>query len=801
MSDGQPLPPFMMDVLNDVRIVDFSTGISGAYATKLFVDAGADVVKVEGPGGDPYRRCSESLRTGDGADSALFRYLNAGKSSVIGVPGEAHIDRLVDMADLLVESFVPRPAAIVEARENHPALVVLSLTPWGTQGPWRDRVANDFIVQAESGSIAIHGHPDEVPYQIGGRLGEWCAGTFGAVGALAAVSRARRTGGGEHVDCSWQAATTYATSVALDAHFAVMGEPMLDKPARYVDLPSIEPTSDGWVGFALFSRTQFENFLLLIERPDLLADEQLFVPANRRANRAAWDAIVHGWTKQHTTAEVVELGSALRIPVTAVNDARAVLEHSHFRERGVFVRSDDGAFEQPLPPFLFNGRRISPPKPAPALGEHTSLIQGRWSPRVRPALRSERLLLPYARLRVLDATSNWAGPAVGQAFAALGADVIHVESIGRIDQARGTHMAPHANEPQWWERSGSWLSKNTNKRSLTLDLAAPEGRELFAALLGHCDVLVENYSPRVFEGFGFGVDAVKAINPGIVYARLPAFGLSGPWRDRTGFSQTMEQATGLAWLTGHPSGSPRILNGPCDPIAGYHTAFAVMVGLAERERTGLGTFIESPMAEAVLNVAAAQIVDHAYGTDQHRSGNRSPHAAPQGIYRCVGNEDWLALSIETDTQWKSLKAVLGSPTWAEDPSLDDADGRASVHDLIDTHLSEWARGSDLESLVAELAASGVPVGRVVDPRLMSQHPQLVAHGHYEMVDHQVAGSHLLPSVPFRFRGVERFTRSPAPLLGEHNDAVLRELLNLDEEAIEGLRNRAVIGDWPAGVVR
>ena len=158
-----------------------------------------------------------------------------------------------------------------------------------------------------------------------------------------------------------------------------------------------------------------------------------------------------------------------------------------------------------------------------------------------------------------------------------------------------------------------------------------------------------------------------------IYLRMPAFGLTGPWRERPGFAQTMEQLTGMAWITGHLDDQPRIMRGPCDPIAGLHGAIALMVALWERERTGEGVFVESTMVEAALNCAAEQIIEYtAYGNVMMRSGNRSPHAAPQGVYACPGFEQWLAISVATDEQWEGLRRALGSPAWADDPALVDS---------------------------------------------------------------------------------------------------------------------------------
>ena len=213
----------------------------------------------------------------------------------------------------------------------------------------------------------------------------------------------------------------------------------------------------------------------------------------------------------------------------------------------------------------------------------------------------------------------------------------------------------------------------------------------------------------MLEQFGLGWKRIQALNPRAILVRMPAFGLTGPWRDHTGFAQTMEQLTGLAWLTGHRDDQPCIQRGPCDPLAGMHAAFAVLLALARREATGEGCHVEMAMVEAALNAAAEALVEHsAHGARLGRDGNRSPGAAPQGLYPCRGSEQWLALSIATDEQWQALVRALGAPAWATDPALAGAAGRRAAHDAIDARLRAWAAARDLAATVEALVAAGIP---------------------------------------------------------------------------------------------
>jgi crotonobetainyl-CoA:carnitine CoA-transferase CaiB-like acyl-CoA transferase len=353
---------------------------------------------------------------------------------------------------------------------------------------------------------------------------------------------------------------------------------------------------------------------------------------------------------------------------------------------------------------------------------------------------------------------------------------------------------------QWWEYSSIFLSANTNKRGLTLDLTSPAGIAVAKRLIAVSDVVVENFTPRVMANFGLDWMALHDINPRLILVRMPAFGLTGPWRDHTGFAQTMEQVTGLAWVTGYADDQPRIQRGPSDPNAGMHAAFALLVALAERDATGRGQHVEVTMIEAALNSAAEQVIEYTgYGNLLEREGNRSPYAAPQNLYACRGTEQWLALSVATDGQWEALKTVLGRPAWADDPRLSSHAGRRDAHDLLDKQLSAWTRGQDLDTTVDRLVDAGVPAGRVVDPRATAVHPQLSARHFHERIDHPVVGTHPVAGPPFRFASVERWLRRPAPTVGQHNDEILKGLLGMTQSEVDSLEAAGVIGTWPKGL--
>ena len=802
--------------LAGLRVLDFSTQIAGPYCSKLLVDAGATVVKVEPSGGDPLRRWSATSADLGDSDSALFRYLNGGKQSVVGTSTDPGVGALLAQADLVIEAHGLATDAgerldVDALRAHRPDLVVVSITPYGLSGPWAGRTATEFTLQAESGSLGIRGVMGGSPFQAGGRITEWAAGTYAAAAALPLVLHARATGRGRHIDVSMlETANMVFTNFSDTMNRLLNGGP---GPAEHaflaptVETPSVERTADGWVGFCTNARRQFDDFLRLLDRPDLVGDEELASVFGRMVRFEEWTDLVTESCARRGTAELVERAAELRIPVTPVGDAATVLGNEQNVARGVFVDSADGRFQQPRRPWRLDDRDPPAPLAAPRLAGPSGAVGfGPMDPipMIASAGPDE---LPLRGLRVLDLTAWFAGPAATHLLACMGAEVIHVESARRPDGMRGIGVMMAGNYEQHWEASPHFLQANTNKAGLALDLVEPDGFAIMERLISLADVVVENYTPRVLDGFGLTWDLVRDLNPTAVMVRMPAFGLTGPWRDRPGFAQTVEQFSGLAWITGFPGDQPRIPRGPCDPLAGMHAAFATITALVERERTGRGHLVESTLAETTLAVAAEQTLEwSAYGRAMQRDGNRSALAAPQGLYPCEPGasptDAWVAVSVTNDDEWASLRVVLGDPMWATDERFATAAGRRVHHDELDERISEWTSQRTSGAVVALLRDAGLTASMVTDAsRVFEVNPQMDARGFVEAPDHPVVGAMPLATLPFRVDGVDHWFRSPAPTLGRDNDMLLQGLLGMTTDELDALRDAGVISDRPASSPR
>ncbi len=748
-------------IYDGLQVVDLSIGIAGGYCSKLLTDLGAEVTKVEPPGGDPLRRYSASGSVGrDGdPDGVLFRYLHTSQRSVLG---DASLEGRVRAADVVIESFVPGAAEAMGIVGVAP--VTVSISPLGRGGPDSELMLTEAVLQARSGSLSNHGHMDRAPLTVGGRLGEYVTGAFAALGAMTAWRRATRTGEPEHVDVSMLEAMqlTLVTAPTLMARF-----PGGRKLAfRWVMLPGNEPTRDGqYVGITAVTKTNWLSLLRAIGRDDLAGDEELATMLGRFVRAKEVNEIVRGWTMQFDADEVVERCAAERVPAAALGNGLTLPEFEQLVERDVFVRQPGAGFLRPRAPFRFSRVPDREMTPAPRLGEHAvdPIPAARQRAR-RPDADGDR---PLAGITVLDFTAFWSGPYATSWLSAMGAEVIKVESLQRPDGIRFSAAVKPKDDPRYYEQSALFAATNLGKLGITLDLGQPEGLDLARRLIGTVDVVCENFTPRVMDGFGLDDAAVRAIKPDVVYLRLPAFGLTGPWRDRPGFAQTMEQMTGMAWVTGYEGGPPIIPGGFVDPAVGVHAALAVVAALEHRDRTGEGQLVEMPMIEVAASMTAEQVAEQsAYGVLLERRGDG-------GVYRCADDEDgerWIAVDLDGDPMASDARA-----TWCGERSPEEA--------------------------ARELLSDGIAAAPMVAAYAALDDPQLQARGFFEPVEHPVVGEHDYPGWPMRFSaGPRRYWREPAPLLGQHTDDVLRDRLGLTDTDLADLRAKHVIGTEPLGTV-
>lgn len=789
--------------LDGFTVIDLSTGIAGAYCSRLLSDGGAHVIKVEPPQGDPLRRWSAS-GADTGEDGALFSFLAGAKHSVVAEPGAEFVGALLAGADAVVWS---RGSAVAEhvtperLRHDHPHLIVTAITPFGLDGPWHDRAATEFTLQAWSGGVfgIGRGSPDLPPVFVGGQVGEYLAGAYASAMTLTSWFARRNGAAGDLLDLSMLETQILGLTYYPVTYFEMLGRPWRD--ARKVTVPGIASAKDGLVDVGCGTAQQWFDLCAMTGHPEWI-DEESPLTITEQANERAED--IYAWVKDHTVEEIRDLATAFRIPNAPVANGANVTELDHFVERKSFVTNPRAGFTQPDRPYRLHPVELRPPGSAPRLGEHTEQYRSSAPPaRPAPADGDRTEALPFSGLRVLDLTTFWAGPSCTHPLAMLGAEVIHVESARRPDGTRLIAGIP-ASEPQWWERSPIFSALNTNKSGLTVDLQQETGRDVLRKLIATADVIVENFTPRVLEQIGLDFDTVRALQPGAIMVRMPGFGLDGPWRDNPAFAYVIEAASGVSWLTGFPERNPYEPYSVGDPNAGVHALNALLLALEHRNRTGEGVLVEASMVDAALSIAAEQVIEYsAYGALLQREGNRGPTAAPQNLYRTADVDEfgrldcWVAIAVATDGQWEALRDALGAPAWASDPALATAAGRREQHDAIDARLGAWCAERSGEAIVDLLWPVGVPVAKAMQPHRQAELAQLAHRGFFEEVAHPVNPAVRHSTLPVRSaRGPKRFHRRPAPLLGEHNHELLREV-GYSAAQIAELEADGIIGNTPS----
>lgn len=407
--------------------------------------------------------------------------------------------------------------------------------------------------------------------------------------------------------------------------------------------------------------------------------------------------------------------------------------------------------------------------------------------------------LPLAGVRVLDGSNTYAGPTCGRILADLGAEVIHVEAMQRLDAVRLIIFPENRAREDYWNTGAYFMKRNLGKKDITLDLTKLEGVAAFKAVAAHCDVMLESFAPRVMRRFGLGYEDVRVVRPEIIYCSLSGYGQSGPYRDWIAFGMGLEPASGISQLTGYPGGDPmRSGISLTDPLTGLSAAVAVLAALHHRRRTGEGQYIDLSEHEAAIPLVAGALLDYQMnGRRPERRGNRSAGAAPQGVYPCAGEDEWIAITCRTDAEWRSLCAATGHPEWADDARFADLPVRHANHDALDALIAAWTRGREKLAAMELLQHAGVPAGAVLHGRDLLVNEHLKARGLFDIVERPDIGPKPFPrQLPVHFSKFQARAQGPSPRLGEHNDEVLSTLGGLSADEIAKLREDGVIGDHP-----
>ncbi|MBU3871047.1 CoA transferase [Streptomyces sp. 4503] len=760
-----------------VRVVELSSPCT-RFAGRLLVGLGYEVVLVEPEEGDPTRR----ELNGD-----AFVHWHAGKRSVTPA-SPAELRRLVEGADVLLDG---TPDGAPEAVAGLDHLVHVRVTPFGTVGPRSHWQGTDLVVAALGGMLAQVGDPDGPPLRLPENQAEQLAGVHAAIAALLGL-RARRTGPGQLADVSAQACTAAALEAGTLAYLHEDRVP--GRPGRVHPLVphGLFRAADGYLGGGLGGSPRMWDALLVWLREEGaeadLAEPRWQDPVERKKYQEHVFEVVQDFAGRWPKAEFAELAQSRKLPWAAVDLPHEMPGNPQLAARGFFLRAG-GRTDLGFPFAFPDGHRVKELDVPERGADQRLLREHRPAPRV-PAASAEPARPALDGIRVLDLTWVLAGPYCTKVLADHGADVIKVESLGRPDPtrfapfmhlSRGPHTDPNTN--------GYFNEVNRNKRSLALDTRTEDGIAVLRDLIASCDVLVENFSATVMTKLGLGYDTLREINPRLVYVSMSGMGHSGPRSGWVSYADTVSASSGLTGLTGWgPDDVVGVIYGHGDIVAGLQAALATTAALEHRERTGRGQHIDLSQLEAIAAHMGTSLLNPV-----EPAGNSDPRWSPQGVYRCLGADRWLAVSVRDDTEWARLCTVIGHPDLATDERTRTAADRAHHAELVDEALATWARTLPADAAAELLQERGIPAGAVQDGRdLVEQDPQLRARGFYVRAQHPVAGAFLHEGPPIRLTRTPGGVRTAAPVLGADTDDVLRDVAGLPPERIRELREREVL---------
>ncbi len=392
-------------------------------------------------------------------------------------------------------------------------------------------------------------------------------------------------------------------------------------------------------------------------------------------------------------------------------------------------------------------------------------------------------------IRFADLTWAGAGPFCTKIFSDFGAEVIKIESTIRLDSVRTG--GPFKDRTFGLNRSGYFASRNSGKKSVVLDVKSEQGRQQVIDLIRQSDVVSNNFGPGAMDRMGLSYETVREIKPDIVYLSMPMYGEAGPRAELLGVGMTISAVTGLMWSTGYKADDPvgPGTHYPDHAANPYHAAFAVLAALRRRRLTGMGAKIDLSQVESTINFIGPAVVRCAMeGKDRPQTGNASDEAAPHGIYRCAGDDSWLAVTVTTDEEWHRLSGIIGLK---DDRRFATAAGRIANRAGIDHALGDWLQARDAAAEEAHLRAAGVPAAIVASSRhLVEQDSQLAARGYWQRVEHPELGNSLYASPPYRIDG-ERVDLARPPLLGEHTRDILSTLLGRTDKELDDLEQAGV----------
>lgn len=792
--------------LSGIRVVDLTVE-KGELCGRLLSDLGAEVIRVEQPGGSPSRAMPPTV----GDHSLFFTFRNAGKLGVVvdltDAADRERLHHLLARSDVVIDSAEPgaRPDGLDadELAARHPHLVVCSITGYGRSGPYAGRDVPNAVIDATCGMAFKAGLADREPLLPPGNIADDTASMHAAFAVLCALWQRHDSGAGQVIDLSVNEAAAQITDWSLPnwTRSADAGMPSGDSRIGAGPVYTILPCKDGYVRLVIIAVRHWHAMRAWLGEPDYLQDPELDTFLGRMMIA---DAVLNPLYAEHFAEmgmlEVAEECQRRGIVCTPVLKPDDVLANPHFEARGSFDAvelPDGGSMKLASGFFEIDGERVGPTGPPPGIGEHQALLDdlavgpldpapagppGRGGLADGPPEVPQR---PLAGIKVMDFGHGGVGVETGRLFADYGADVVKIESRRYFDFIRtvlGGEMSP------------SFASSSRSKRSFGIDAKTPEGVELIKTMARSTDLVIENNSTGIMDALGLGYRDLSAVNPDLVMMSSQLMGSRGPWAAWSGYGPNTQVSGGMTHLWNYsdadePAGSMSIFP---DHFAGRTGAVAALAGLLARRRAETGMHIEICQVEQVVNVLADLLAKESLQPGSVRPrGNHHDRGAPWGLYPAAGDDAWVAVCTRSDDEWRSLAVLIGRDDLAGDQSLAGLAGRRAREAEVDAAVTAWTAERSSRDAVEACLKAGVPAGPMLNAEGMANDPHLAARGFLHARFQPPIGNMTFEGPGFHATAMLDPETRPAPGLGEHTREVAAEL-GLDEARIAELISRGIL---------
>ena len=789
--------------LSHIRIVDLGD-IPASYATRFLADLGADVIKVEPPGGDPNRMLPPFAGNIEDPERSLtFINANTNKRGIVLDLENVAADRevfakLLASTQLLVEA---TPLGSLEKfgftdqrfHDDFPRLVVLSLTPFGRTGPYRHYKGSDAIANATGGFLFGQGDNTKGQCTAPSHLAYQVAACVAATLGLAGIRHARLTGAGQRIDVSLQEALTFTNSSSVARYTR---ENRLERRPGVKNYggagTNIYRCKDGrYVHFTTNMPHMWREFAQNWMTDSILAGPEWENPKYRDARSEEVSKEFANFIAQFTADEFANEAQRRHLAAAPLNTVGEFVRCEQVRSRQWLQEIEHpviGRYTAPGFPMRLSLTPMCIRRPAPLLGQHQNEILAELKDRpvnARGKLpdqqQAQRPML--AGLRMADLTQQYAGPLGTTILAYYGMEVVKIET--NVIPSKEREAAVHAD-------------MNRGKLGCTINLRHSEGKELFKRLVSVSDVVVDNFSSGVLERLGFSFDALQRINPRIVQAVMPGWGLTGPLKSWVAWGWQLLAYNGIMRLWGYPDSA---MESRCkiawpDRVGAATMTLGVLAALEYQQRTGQGQFIEAGMLEAQGAMMGPAILDYTVnGHEWDAMGYREVLGeayAPYGCYPCRGEDNWILIACKTDEEWQSMVHLIGKSSWAADPIFATKNARKEHRDELDKNLFQWTRKWTPRQAFRLLQEAGVAAGIPMSGEDLYYDIHLRERGHIVETEAEPWGRithHGLPGIPSQSSAS---AARPAPWIGAHNDQVFGRILGLSREKIEELKKTEAI---------